>query len=271
MDMGRSIGTRNTSSKLLFVAALLSCSACESNNGEADGADGSETETNGVVEGDEVRGGALYDNWWIVTGQDEPSGDHPLWASRPDTQSNERSGAVTWRCNECHGWDYVGVEGAYGAGNHRTGFLGILRTQKGEAELIELLSDPKGHAYGEVLDEQSLADLAAFVANGTIDTTSLIAIDGSFMGEAAIGQAMFENICSGCHGSDGLTRPPGADEGFEDFPGFVANANPQEFLHKVRFGQPGTAMPPQANQLSNDALAGLGAYAQTLPQMHGGN
>jgi cytochrome c553 len=268
--MGRSIGTRYTAWRLLFVAALLGCSACESTNAEADGAGSEESETDAMIEGDEVRGGALYDSWWVVTGQDEPSEEHPLWASRPDTQSNERRAAETWRCKECHGWDYAGVDGAYGAGDHRTGIVGILDTTKSEAELIELLGDPAGHAYGDVLDEQSLADLATFVIDATIDTTTLISSDGSFMGEAAIGQAIFENTCSSCHGTNGLSRPPGADQGFEKFPGVIANANPQEFLHKVRFGQPGTAMPPQANQLSNDALAGLGAYAQTLPQMQQG-
>jgi cytochrome c553 len=262
-----SIGTRYTSSSLLLVVGLLGCSAFENTNGEADDAGEGESESEGVVEGDEIRGGALYDSWWAVTGQDEPSEDHPLWASRPDTQSNERRGAATWRCQECHGWDYVGVAGAYGAGDHRTGFGGILDTQKSGPEIIELLGDPEGHAYGEVLDEQSVADLAAFVTDATIDTSTIIAADGTFMGETAIGQALFERTCSSCHGNNGLTRPPGAAEDFEDFPGLVANDNPQEFLHKVRFGQPGTAMPPQANQLSNDALAGLGAYAQTLPQM----
>lgn len=253
------------SSKLAFVAALIGCMACQS-NGEDEAASAGETETGGAIEGDEVRGGALYDNWWAVTGQDAPDDDHPLWASRPDPQSSER-GAATWRCKECHGWDYMGVAGAYGSGSHRTGFAGILGTQKTEAELIELLTDGDDHAYGDVLDEQSVADLAAFVVDGTIDVTTILAMDGSFMGDAEIGQAIYDDTCSGCHGNNGLTRPPGADEGFEDFPGLVANDNPPEFLHKVRFGQPGTAMPPQAKELSNDALAGLGAYTQTLPQM----
>jgi hypothetical protein len=249
-----------------FVVALLSCTACQSTNGAAEGAAETEGEVE-AVEGDAVRGGALYDNWWAATEQDGPREDHPLWASRPDTQSNERTGAETWRCKECHGWDYAGVDGAYGAGSHRTGVRGVLGSQKTEAELIELLTDPTDHAYGEVLDEQSVADLAAFVSGATIDTTTIITIDGRFMGDRLIGQAIFEDVCAQCHGNNGLTRPPGAGEDFEDFPGFLANDNPQEFLHKVRFGQPGSVMPPQANELSNDALAALGAYSQTLPQM----
>jgi len=30
-------------------------------------------------------------------------------ASRHDPESNPRTGADTWRCKECHGWDYKGV------------------------------------------------------------------------------------------------------------------------------------------------------------------
>jgi thiosulfate dehydrogenase len=68
-------------------------------------------------------GGLLYDNWWAVTGADEPATDQPLWKTQT---TNTRTGADTWRCKECHGWDYKGVEGAYGSGSHKTGFKGIL-------------------------------------------------------------------------------------------------------------------------------------------------
>jgi cytochrome c553 len=260
-----STGWRQTSSSLAVVAALLGCGGCQDTDGAREDA-GGDGETQGELEGDEVRGGALYDRWWAVTRRDEPVEEHPLWASRPDTQSTA-TGADTWRCKECHGWDYAGVDGAYGSGSHRTGFAGILGTEKSNSAIIELLADPAGHAYGEVLDEQSLADLAAFVRDGTMDTTSIIASDGAFTGDVRIGQTIFERACLQCHGSDGLRTPPGADEQFASFPGLIANDNPQEFLHKVRFGQPGSVMPAQANQLSNDALAALGAYAQTLPQM----
>jgi mono/diheme cytochrome c family protein len=68
-------------------------------------------------------GGILYDMWWAVTGADEPTGDHPLWATQ---NTNTRTGPDTWRCKECHGWDYRGADGAYGSGSHFTGFVGVL-------------------------------------------------------------------------------------------------------------------------------------------------
>ncbi|MEE8170240.1 MAG: hypothetical protein V3T70_06810 [Phycisphaerae bacterium] len=78
---------------------------------------------------DAVRGGLPYDKYWAVTGGAEPTTDHPLWASRPDTTSNTRTGADTWRCKECHGWDYKGVSGGYASGSHRTGIAGIGRVR----------------------------------------------------------------------------------------------------------------------------------------------
>lgn len=58
--------------------------------------------------GDSIRGGKLYDKWWTVLGVDAPTEDQPLWKTQT---TNTRTGADTWRCKECHGWDYKGVEG----------------------------------------------------------------------------------------------------------------------------------------------------------------
>src|SRR3990172_2406752 len=73
--------------------------------------------------GDMIRGGLLYDVWWDVVGADAPTTDQPLWKTQT---TNTRTGPDTWRCKECHGWDYKGVDGAYGAGSHKTGFAGIV-------------------------------------------------------------------------------------------------------------------------------------------------
>jgi len=74
-------------------------------------------------QGNSVTGGLLYDQWWVVTGAEQPTEDHPLWASQ---STNTRSGPDTWRCKECHGWDYQGADGAYGSGSHLTGFPGTM-------------------------------------------------------------------------------------------------------------------------------------------------
>src|SRR3990172_11800171 len=63
-----------------------------------------------------AKGGQLYDKWWKAAGVAEPTGDHPLWATQT---TNTRKGLDTWRCKECHGWDYKGKDGAYGSGSHK--------------------------------------------------------------------------------------------------------------------------------------------------------
>ncbi len=223
-----------------------------------------------TLTGDAVRGGQIYDKYWAVDGvlsAVEPTTNHPLWASRPDQTSNTRTGADTWRCKECHGWDYKGKNGKYATGGHATGFGGVLQTSLTSEQIQAALADPAGHNYGAVLSATDLADVAAFITTRLIDTDQYIDAGGAFLGDAPAGKADFDNICVVCHGADGLSQQPtGSAGGFEDFPGYIAVDNPWEFLHKIRFGQPGTLMVPSDNNLDATAFRNLGAYSQTLPQ-----
>ncbi len=229
------------------------------------------SEPQGFLDANAVRGGGLYDKWWAVTGQDEPTEDHPFWATRPDVDSNQRTGADTWRCKECHGWDYKGVDGAYASGSHRTGIGGIFGTALSAQEAFDRIKDGHGFAVAGLSDDD-VWDLAKFVLEGQIDTDEIIDAAGAFIGDAAAGQPLFDDGggtgigCAVCHGADGLTIPPGGSEDFDDWVGGLSNDNPWEFQHKVRFGQPGTAMPPQADTLTTEQVADLSAYSQTLPE-----
>ena len=203
----------------------------------------------------------------------EPIGDHPFWASRPDTQSNTRVGSVTWRCKECHGWDYKGVDGAYGSGSHRTGIAGIFGTTRSASEAFDLIKTD--HGYGNAgLSDDDIWDLAKFVLEGQIDTDDLIDASEAFVGNLDNGQTLYDSgigtgtACMVCHGADGLQAPPGVDpDEHDDFVGLIANENPWEFQHKVRFGQPGTAMSGSvADGGTTQDVADLGAYAQSLPE-----
>jgi thiosulfate dehydrogenase len=57
---------------------------------------------------DIARGGQLYDNWALALDRELPGESHP---SYPPV--GRREGGTTWRCKECHGWDYMGEDGAY--------------------------------------------------------------------------------------------------------------------------------------------------------------
>ncbi|MCP4248432.1 MAG: hypothetical protein GY778_15400, partial [bacterium] len=90
--------------------------------------------------GDPIRGGLLWDKWWVVNGAPAPGTDHPLWARQV---TNTRTGSTTWRCKECHGWDYKGAAGAYGSGSHYTGFGGVFGSAMTAEQMFDLLKNPE--------------------------------------------------------------------------------------------------------------------------------
>ena len=221
-----------------------------------------------TVAGDVVTGGLLYDKWWTVAGADEPSEDNPMWARQT---TNERSGKDTWRCKECHGWDYKGLDGAYGSGSHMTGFPGVFNAQSKSAEdLVAQIGgeiDPD-HDFSAVLGHDEMHALAAFINEGLANYTPMIDADKKAIGgDAGAGESLFASTCVACHGADGTTLNFGDDDEPE-YVGTIAVDNPWEFFHKVRAGQPGSnpAMPSAiANGWSLDDILDILTYAQTLP------
>ncbi len=218
-----------------------------------------------------ARGGQLYDKFWKVSSAAEPTDTHPLWAKRPDTTTNTNTGSTTWRCKECHGWDYRGVEGAYATGSHKTGFPGVAGSTLTAEELTASIADT--HAYRAAgLSDLDLESLVLFLREGLVDTSQWIDESGAFRGDAKRGQKLYlksfgsGKSCSECHGPRGLKPPKGPDASYEDFVGKIATKNPWEFLHKVRFGQPGTKMPAAVTgNVPMQDVIDLCAYAQTLP------
>jgi thiosulfate dehydrogenase len=211
-------------------------------------------------------GGKLYDKWWVVAEVDEPSEDNPVWA-RQDT--NTRSGGDTWRCKECHGWDYQGAEGAYGSGSHFTGFPGLLAAaEKAIEDLMAQLTgqvDPD-HDFS-AMGEAQLATLIQFLKEGLVDVAPFIDAEtkAAVGGDAANGEVLYMSTCTACHGEDGTTINF-HDPDDPEFVGNIAIDNPWEFIHKVRAGQPGTGMPAGIdNDWTMQEVIDLLTFAQTLP------
>ncbi len=212
-----------------------------------------------------TEGGRLYDKWWKAMGVDAPEGDQPLWATQ---SSNERSGADTWRCKECHGWDYKGVEGAYGSGSHTTGFPGIMAAASMSAEELAGWFDGTAnadHDFSQYLGEDQIAMLVAFTQDGLNDVSTFINEDKSVNGDPDQGKLVYTSTCKRCHGEDGAELNFG-DDAEPEYVGTIAVDNPWEFVHKAINGQPGEHMPAAANlDLSLEDMANLLNYAQTLP------
>ncbi len=217
-----------------------------------------------------AKGGKIYDKWWkAVEEATEPTTDQPLWALQ---STNERSGSTTWRCKECHGWDYQGKDGAYSKGSHYTGFPGVYNAYltKTKAQLLDTLTGDTDsqHDFSPLLSEAALNNLVDFLKEGLIDDTKYIDyVTKKPIGDSMThGEELYTNTCVACHGADGKQLNFGS-EAEPEYLGGLANGNPWETLHKIRFGHPGTAMPSGvANGWSvEDAVDVLG-YAQTLPE-----
>jgi thiosulfate dehydrogenase len=208
----------------------------------------------------------IYDKWWKEADVDEPTADMPVW-TRQDT--NTRSGSDTWRCKECHGWDYRGADGAYGSGSHFTGFPGVLDAREWDDEqIVQQLDgaiDPD-HDFSAFLGHDEMHALAAFVIDGTFNMSGLIDADKKIVGgDVNEGLELYETYCLACHGADGKDINFGSGDDPE-YVGTIAVDNPWELIHKIMFGQPGTDMPAGfVMGWDLDEIADIGTYLQTLP------
>lgn len=220
------------------------------------------------LSGDPLRGGLLYDHWINVLGVDAPEGNQPLWATQ---STNTRTGKDTWRCKECHGWDGLGKDGAYGSGDHATGFIGVFQVAgKDPNEILGMLkgSTNKDHDFSAVMEEQDLIDITLFLSEYQFDYNAYVNADKTPKGgNVANGQKIFEGNCVDCHGSEGLAINWKNDKA----PEYIANIalrNPWETLHKARFGQPGVAKMPSLVDvgISDAEYVDLLAYMQSLPK-----
>jgi mono/diheme cytochrome c family protein len=192
---------------------------------------------------DAIRGAMLYDRWYAALGEAPPSGDMPLWSHQT---TNTHSGEDTWRCVSCHGWDYQGRDGAYRYGSNYTGFPGVYSARdKGSEEIIAVLKGGNNteHDFSAYLDDKEMGQLAEFITTSLIDDTEYINPQTLEVigGDIDHGQELFTQTCSECHGEDGKTINF-RFEGRDAWIGTIATLDPWRFLHKTRFGTPGTHM-----------------------------
>ncbi|MFV0297175.1 MAG: c-type cytochrome [Hyphomicrobiaceae bacterium] len=209
-------------------------------------------------------GGRIYDNWWDALDRRKPRTPNPAYP-----KTSKRSGATTWRCVECHGWDYKGRDGLNGKdgalAERYTGAPGIQGAQKKSvADITKLLRD-SSHGYtAEMISDDEARRVAEFVRNGQHDTDAFIdPATGKAKGDATRGAGFYQTLCAACHGFEGKAL----NWGTRKEPGFIgteAQKLPWEVLHKARNGHPGAAMINLRALPMQDAVDVL-TYAQTLP------
>jgi mono/diheme cytochrome c family protein len=226
-----------------------------------------------LVDADLVMGGLLYDKWWVTAGVDEPEGTNPVYPTEENAMFSDppRMGSQTFRCKECHGWDYFGVDGFYGPpSSHFTNIEGVLHFDDHfPQEIHDIIAfgiPGEMLAYEGLISDDDIWDLTKFIVDGLID--DMLIVDYSSPDNAVLppfsqenGEVVYNDACAECHGIDG--------EGLEAFDTEeisiheVAVENPPEFIHKARFGNPGTLMPSMIDLgFSTQDVKDVLAYSQ---------
>ncbi|WP_238066670.1 MULTISPECIES: cytochrome-c oxidase, cbb3-type subunit III [Pseudomonas] len=161
-------------------------------------------------------------------------------------------------CSVCHGSD---AKGAYGFPN---------LTDKdwrwgGEAETIKASIMNGRHgvmpAWAEVIGEQGVADVAAFVLTN-LDGRSL---PEGIKADAAKGKEIFAGNCVACHGPEGKGTPAMGAPDLTHPQAFIYGSSFAQLQQTIRYGRQGQ-MPAQAEIQGNDKVHLLAAYVYSLSQ-----
>ncbi|MCF6320960.1 MAG: c-type cytochrome [Rhizobiaceae bacterium] len=203
-----------------------------------------------------IRGAKLYDKWFAVIKAEKPTQNHPAWPAANTKKKND----VTWRCKSCHGWDYQGVDGAYGSGSYLTGIKGVNAMAGADpAKIVAIMKDDT-HQYSGLMDEADFQDLAMFVSKGQIDMRKYIdySAKAANPADAKLGERYYASLCAQCHGANG-DKP-------DDMKKTLAKqlGNPWEVLHKILNGQPAEQM-TALRVLDHQITLDLMAHLATLP------
>ena len=223
----------------------------------------------GEVPGNSVRGGLIYDNWMLALDLAPPAGDHPIWENQ---ETNNRSGVITWRCTSCHGWDYKGVDGAYGPySSFYTGFTGLQdmvgASQEEVTDWLDGTNNPE-HNFLTHTDSTALNDLAAFLRTRQVNADLMINSEtGASLGERERGALLYANSCADCHGSNGTAINFGTTID-PLYLGDLSLVDPWQTVHKIRFGTATNARMPASENMdwSLSMVADVLAFLQTLPR-----
>ncbi len=181
----------------------------------------------------------------------------PIEEVAKDPQALKMGGRLfASNCSVCHGSD---AKGAYGFPN----LTDADWRWGGEAATIKTTIMGGRHAvmpaWGEVIGEQGVRDVAAFV---------LTQLDGRKLPEGtkadpAAGQKIFAGNCQACHGPEGKGTPAMGAPNLTHPAAFIYGSSFAQLQQTIRYGRQGV-MPTQELLQGNDKVHLLAAYVYSL-------
>lgn len=233
-----------------------------------------------------VRGARIYDNFFIELDEADPGVDNPLIAiGTPTDPAHTLTGMNSYRCSQCHGFDYEG--GIYTFNNGATNNLLELRDVRGrtEEDVFHLLMNGfhifdgtavvNVHNYSTLLTEQAIVDVSDFVVNEIFDTHVYIrAPTSEGLGDITEGMEIY-NSQAVAGEVPAFTRVDGSNFNCVDCHGDTGNlvagvdlytlawSNPFEWLHRVNFGSP-RSLATYPDITAEDATVHPGLYEVVL-------
>jgi mono/diheme cytochrome c family protein len=220
-----------------------------------------------------INGGTMYDKFWTPeTG----------WNQSDPNLATFNNFSNFFRCKQCHAWDRLGNAASYigrapSATRPNVSSLNLKTATEAmsEQDLFDALwrstsrrpvsadlstYDPVTNStvgdqmpdLSDIMTEDQVWDLVKFLleeandvdrlydwtTTGTYPTGSISYSNIGAGGNASNGDAVYAANCVACHGNDGTAIT--VDGSFSV--GSFLRAKPYEVQHKVKFGQPGTAM-----------------------------
>ncbi|MBI3774409.1 MAG: cytochrome c [Gammaproteobacteria bacterium] len=246
-----------------------------------------------------ILGGRLYDDWFsVVTSATVPSDVNPMavfiggYLATPQDRTlyDEFVGLdgvdplkptkpKQYRCKTCHGFNYAGSDyfdaGIMGAADNMT--LEEIQAVIKDGFTLSFGSDTTKqnvpvHGFGDLgLGDTAISELASFIKYGVVNVDEYFYPTSPKIGrgDSANGEKLFQQTVgcarSSCHGADGKKIPFGPAE----FVGTIGQNEPDEMLHKIRFGQPSEprdGMPSIYDKaLTTQDAADIMTYTQKLP------
>ena len=122
------------------------------------------------------------------------------------------------------------------------------------------------HNFSEYLSDSEIWDLVKFLREGQAPIEAAIDSNGQGKGSMASGKLLYDSQCASCHDMDGNKIDFKSKKDGIQGVGWLANDNPQESIHKIRWGHPGSDMPSMTvdSKLSEQDAIDILTYSQSL-------